>query len=222
MTWSQENVRGEMPSLSTSLLNRVQEMQPDAWSRLTSVFSPIVYRWSRESGLTRADSADIVQEVFIAVARNIATFERQKDKGSFRSWLATITRNKVRDRFRKIQRSVNSVGGTQAFEQLNNLPDKNDLESMDSSPIPLPASQSDELLSQVIDPKQLEFRIPARVLQLVKKNCDQKTWQAFWMTTIKEIPAVDVARQLNLSISSVYQAKSRILRRIRARMEEIP
>ena len=55
MNWSDQRIDGELPSLSSSLLGRVQNMQPEAWNRLTSVFSPIVYRWSRESGLGAAD-----------------------------------------------------------------------------------------------------------------------------------------------------------------------
>lgn len=219
MTTSQDRMGGELPSLSSSLLDRVQKMQPEAWSRLTSVFSPIVYRWSREAGLDAADSADVVQEVFIAVARNVSKFERKKEKASFRSWLATITRNKVRDRFRRIQRGFNARGGTQALEHLNNLAVSEP--SFDDTAI-IAGSVSDEVLSQVIDHQQLETRIPAQVLQLVKANCDQNTWNAFWLTTAKEMPAADVARELGISIASVYQAKSRILRRIRTRMEELP
>ena len=222
MGWSEQRMDGELPSLSSSLLDRVQNMQPEAWSRLTSVFSPIVYRWSRESGLNAADSADVVQEVFIAVARNIPTFARQKEKGSFRSWLATITRNKVRDRFRKIQRGVNAHGGTEAFQRLNSFPAASDSNVEASTSNFQSAEQSDEMLSQVIDHRQLESRISSRVLNLVKENCDQKTWQAFWLTTIKERSAADVAEELKMSIASVYQAKSRILRRIRSQMDELP
>ena len=222
MTWSNERIDGELPSLSSSLLNQVQEMQPEAWSRLTSVFSPIVYRWSRESGLCAADSADIVQDVFVAVARNIPTFERKKEQASFRSWLATITRNKVRDRFRQIHRGAQPRGGTEALDQLNRVPADSETQSTLSGAIPQPEAGSDELLTQVIDPKQLESRIPARVLKIVQENCDAKTWQAFCLTTISERPAAEVAQELGISVSSVYQAKSRVLRRIRARMDELP
>ena len=224
MTWSNERMGGELPSLSSSLLMRVQEMQPEAWSRLTSVFSPIVYRWSRESGLNGADSADVVQEVFVAVARNIPSFERKKNKASFRSWLATITRNKVRDRFRQIQRGTPAYGGTDALQQLNNVAEseQGSRQSFTSGPLAQSNAGSDEVLTQIIDPKQLESRISSRVLKLVKENCDPKTWQAFWLTTVSERPASEVARELEISVSSVYQAKSRILRRIRTRMDELP
>ncbi|MDP6719668.1 MAG: sigma-70 family RNA polymerase sigma factor, partial [Pirellulaceae bacterium] len=62
-------VRGELPSISTTLLVRVQQMQPDAWARLVEVFGPIVYRWCRQSGLSGHDASDVVQEVFASVTR---------------------------------------------------------------------------------------------------------------------------------------------------------
>lgn len=194
-----------LPSLSSSLLVRVQEMQPDAWARMVDVFSPIIYRWARQAGLSGADSADVVQEVFASIARRIASFERQKAKGSFRSWLATITRNQIRDVFRRKQKQPDGRGGSTAMLKMMDAPD--------------PELQDWEATISVAN---LESRLPRRVLEMVRADCDEKTWQAFWRTTIEEKPASQVAEELGLGIASVYQAKSRTLRRLRKRMEEIP
>ena len=194
-----------LPSLSSSLLVRVQEMQPDAWARLVDIFSPIIYRWARQAGLSGADSADVVQEVFASIARHIPSFERQKEKGSFRSWLATITRNQIRDVFRKKKKQPDGRGGSTAMLNMMNAPDP-EMENWEAT----------------ISVENLESRLPERVLKTVRADCDEKIWLAFWKTTIEEKPASRVAEELGLSIASVYQAKSRTLRRIRKRMEEIP
>ena len=191
----------ELPSLSTSLLFRVQRMQPEAWHRLVEVFSPIVYRWGRQAGLSGHDAADVVQDVFASVARGIARFEREKPQGSFRSWLATITRNRIRDSFRRLEKNPLPVGGTDFLSRVENVPDP---------------------LEQSISEVALNRAIPQRVLELVKSECETRTWQAFWKNTIKEESAVDVAAQLNMTVASVYQAKSRVLRRFRQRMTELP
>lgn len=94
-------IQPEHPTLSSSLLDGVQQMNADSWSRLVTTFGPIVYGWCRASGIGESDSPDVVQNVFASVASGICSFQREKDKGSFRSWLATISRNKVRDYFRK-------------------------------------------------------------------------------------------------------------------------
>ncbi len=193
-----------LPSLSSSLLVRVQEMQPDAWARLVDVFSPIIYRWARQSGLSGADASDVVQEVFTSIARRISSFHRQKEKGSFRSWLATITRNQIRDVFRKKQKQPDGHGGSTALGRILDV----------ASP------EADWEAS--ISAAELESRLPQRVLQMVQAECDEKTWQAFWLTAIEERPASAVAEQLGISVASVYQAKSRTLRKLRKRMDEIP
>jgi len=44
--------RRELPTLSSTLLQRVRDMNPDGWNRLVEVFGPIVYRWCRQSGVS--------------------------------------------------------------------------------------------------------------------------------------------------------------------------
>lgn len=198
----------ELPSLSSSLLDRVQQMEPGAWTRLVEVFSPIVYRWARQSGLGQAESSDLVQDVFVAVARNISGFQRQKEQASFRSWLATITRNRVRDYFRRKASQPQAYGGTDAMVQWQNMKQGN---------IP-----SEQQLEKTISLADLDQSVPRRVLELVKQDCDPRTWQAFWQTIVMGDAASDVAQRLNMNVASVYQAKSRVLRRIRKKMDELP
>ena len=204
--------QSEIPTVSSSLLVRVQQMHPDAWARLVEVFSPIVYRWARQANLSGTDSADVVQDVFVAVARNVERFTREKQKASFRSWLATIARNRIRDFYRSKSIHPDGFGGTAALEQFNNIP----AAAQNASFL------SDDELEKSISMTSLSSRIPARVLEIVKDQCDTRTWKAFWMTTLEGISAAVVAEKLEMNVASVYQAKSRVLRRLRQRMDEIP
>lgn len=176
-------------------------MQPDAWAQVVTVFSPIVYRWCRQSGLTTHDSTDVVQEVFSNVARGIGRFERRKAEGSFRSWLATITRNCVRDHHRRHLKEPQASGGTAALLQMN---------------------QVHESLDHSISEANLTESLPRRVLELVESEFEPTTWQAFWLTTVEGFSAAEVAERLALNVASVYQAKSRVLRRFRQRLGELP
>ena len=194
--------RGDLPSVSSSLLDRVREMEPHAWGQLVEVFGPIIYRWCRQSGLRGHDAADVVQDVFAAVARNIGRFERRRESGSFRAWLATITRNRVRDAFRQAARTPQATGGAKGLQQLRDL----QLESLD----------------ETISETRLHSAVPQQVLDLVRAEFEPSTWQAFWQTTIDGRPPRDVGEEMGLSVASVYQAKSRVLRRLRRRLEEIP
>jgi len=188
---------GEHPTASTSLLRGVQKMDGAAWGRLVDTFGGIVYRWCRSSGLRPDDAADVVQEVFVSVARGIDRFERQKPVGSFRSWLATITRNQVRDHFRRQAGREQARGGTGAIVAL-----ERHAEQFDST----------------ICPESIRGSIVQRVLESLRGEFDPKTWTAFWMTTVEGRTTADAAEATGLSAASVYQAKSRILRKLRGRL----
>lgn len=198
-----QSKRSELPTLSSSLLEDVQQMCPDAWRRLVDVFSPIVYGWCRQNGLGRQDASDLSQDVLVAVAGHICNFERRKQEGSFRSWLATITRNRIRDFYRRQKsRPVAAVGGTEAMQRIQQTPDAD--------------------LDHSITEASLNSAVPERVLELVESEFEPKTWQAFWLTTVESLAPSIVAERLEMQLPSVYQAKSRVLRKLRARMSELP
>lgn len=196
----------ELPTLSSFLLSDVKQMRPEAWGRLVSTFGPIVYRWCRSSGVSQDDAADVVQEVFATVARGIVSFERQKEEGSFRAWLATITRSRVRDFFRRKSKGGDAaIGGTAALQRFQAEPLQN--------PAPLEST---------IDSTNMRNEILKSVTESVRAEFEAQTWQAFLLTTVEDKPASAVAEQLGLSVASVYQAKSRVLKKLRQRMSEIP
>jgi RNA polymerase sigma-70 factor, ECF subfamily len=198
---SQSTDPPEHPTVSSLLLGGAKQMDPVAWSRLVSTFGPIVYRWCRSSGIRESDAADVVQEVFASVARGIATFERQKEQGSFRSWLATITRNRVRDHFRRHAQREAAAGGTEALQRLE---------------------QHAESLDSTITPQSAAAAIARQVLQSVQTEFEPSTWNVFCKTVIEGQSTAEVAAATGLSNASIYQAKSRVLRRLRQRLAEMP
>ena len=157
----------------------------------------------------QATGEDIAQEVFLRAYRALRNYdETQCSNLDLRPWLATITRNRVKDFFKKRERHPRGVGGTEALQQFQNVPDHD--------------STSDQELEKSISLASLDRRIPIRLLEIVKAECDPKTWQAFWLTTVMHDSAADVAARLEMQVGNVYQAKSRILARLRKRIEELP
>ena len=57
-------------------------------------------------------------------------------------------------------------------------------------------------------------------LQAVASEVEPKTFQAFQLFVLEEWPTEKVARFLGLSRQSVYQAKSRVIRKLRARLAD--
>lgn len=190
-------------STSLSLLRRVREQDPDAWRTLVDLYGPLVFYWGRRSGLSPADSADILQDVFAAVHVAIARFERDDRTGTFRGWLWTIARNKIRDHFRRTAGEAVASGGTDAGRRLGDVPDRWDEDSAD------PRDQS-ELTAL--------FR---RATDLIRSEFEPRTWQAFWRTVIDERPTDEVAGELGLAPNAVRQYKSRVLRRLRQELGDL-
>jgi RNA polymerase sigma-70 factor (ECF subfamily) len=197
----ESGARGELPTLSSMWLAGAKANDAEAWHRLVDTFGPIVYRWCRVSGVSESESPDVVQDVFAAVARGIEPFQREKPEGSFRSWLATITRNKVRDHFRQLAKRQEAVGGTDALVRLQ---------------------QQAEELASTICPQSMQSPLVRQALEQVRAEFEPATWDAFWLTTIERKSAADVSEAVGISVASVYQSKSRILRRLRQHLSRIP
>ena len=188
----------EHPTLSSMLLAQVQQMDSQGWDRLVQIFGPIIYRWCRTAGIDNSDAPDIVQEVFASIVRGFPDFRRLKETGSFRCWLATITRNCIRDHFRK-QTLEKAAGGTAGLTRLQKQVQLHESTTF-TDHVRSPG------LRQVLDEIQAEFEV--------------FTWDAFWMTVVDGCPAKEVADLTGMSPASVYQAKSRVLRRLRQRLAE--
>jgi RNA polymerase sigma-70 factor (ECF subfamily) len=187
--------RSESPgSTAPSLMQQVKARDPRSWQRLVNLYGPLIYSWSRRSGLQASDAADIVQEVFRAVATHIGGFERTKG-GSFRAWLATITRNKIHDHWRRRANAPAAAGGSEAQGRLLQLPAEESGDSADGS------GDMGGLLRVA--------------LELIRSEFEERSWQAFWRVTVEGRLPSEVAAELAMSLNGVYVAKSRILRRLR-------
>lgn len=187
---------------SPSLLLRVKQREPEAWARLSQIYGPLVYQWSRRCGLSAEDSADIVQEVFGMLARKIDGFRRERPEDTFRGWLWTVARNKVRDHVRRTQDRPSADGGTIAYERLQQL--------ADDAPEPW---DDDEQRSMT------EQGVVGRALALIKTEFEPTTWQAFWIATVDQRTTDEIAVSLGITKQAVRQAKYRVLRRLREEMD---
>jgi RNA polymerase sigma-70 factor, ECF subfamily len=189
---------GESPgSTSLGLLERIKALDQVAWERMVSLYSPLVYRWCRQAGLQAADAADVGQEVFRSVARKIGDFRREREGDTFRGWLRTITRNKIRDSFRRKRTELAGAGGSEAQERLLQAQSA----VWDESDNPCDEGE-----------RKILYR---RAVELVHKEFAERTWQAFWRVAVDEHRPADVAAALGMSVNAVYLAKSRVLRRLR-------
>ncbi len=191
---------GDIGSTSTTLIREAKQHVPEGWQKLIDRYGPLVYGWCRETGLQESDSADVMQEVFQAVMKSIDGFQRDRPDDSFRGWLWTITRNKVRDFHRRNSTRPQAFGGTDYQERVHQMPDP--FESLSES---LPGTPENGFVRSALDQIRPEF--------------EEHNWKAFWRLTIDGDRSAEIAADLGMTANAVRQAKYRVLRRLRRAIE---
>ena len=190
---------------SLTLLERVRTEDERAWEQLVLIYGPLVYDWCRHQGLQAADSADMLQEVFRAVWRKIGDFRRDRAGDSFRGWLWTIARNKIRDHCRARDAQPKAIGGTNALRRWQDI-----------------AGTEEQLFKEATRNSSGSFDSPIRRgLELVKSEFRMTTWQAFWQVAVEGRLTADVASDLGISKNAVRLAKSRVVRRLREKFGDV-
>jgi len=190
---------------SRSLLVKARHNEPEAWSRLIDLYSPLVGAWCRLSNVNEQDIGDLVQEIFTAVARSLDRFRKEQPDDTFRGWLRTITQNKVRDYYRRRAGEPTAAGGTEAFLRLAQVVD--------------PLGVDDEERVSAEDPAFAE--VIERALTSIRGEFEPRTWQAFWSVVVEGRTAAEAATELKMQPGNVRVAKSRVLVRLRRELGDV-
>ncbi len=191
----------EAPVTQPSLLIRLGDKQDTvAWAQFVEVYAPLVYGFARKHGMQDADAADLTQEVMRAVAGAISRLEYDPRRGTFRSWLFTVVRNKFRNYLSNKTRKQMTSGGSSVQELLEAQPDRVDA------------------LEEQWD-HEYDQRVFSWAVDRVKGSFTEKTWQAFWQVSVEGKNARDVAANVGISVGAVYIAKSRVLARLKEQIQ---
>lgn len=184
------------PHTRDSLIVRIADATDnDAWGQFVSIYEPVVYRIARGKGLQDADARDLVQHVMSSVSRSIDRWQPDSDRASFRTWLHRVANNAIVDFVRR-RKPDDGQGGTAFLQSLENQPDHD-----------LIAEREWEIAH-----RREVFRWAAR---RIRREFTDSTWAAFALTTIDDTSPAEAANQLNMSVGSIYTARSRVMRRLK-------
>jgi RNA polymerase sigma factor (sigma-70 family) len=193
----------QAPLTRPSLLVRLRNFQDhDAWAQFVNLYAPVVYGFLRKAGLQDADAADLTQACLYQIAARVDRLVYDPGRGTFRGWLFTIVRNKLRD-FRDQPHRLYQGSGDTGMHRL-----------MEVQPAPE---------TQDADVWEGEYRrgLFAWAAEQVRPQVQETTWQAFWQSTTQGKPEAEVAKALGLSVAAVYLAKSRVMARLRNLIREV-
>lgn len=186
----------------SSLLMRVKDVRDQqAWKEFVEVYAPIIYRFALARGLQDADASDLTQHVLAGLTTGLQQFDYDRERGAFRSWLFKVTQNELRKSLRHHPCQPAGTGDTNHQIMLEQWPSLEDAE---------------DDWNREHQRRLFEWAAPR-----VRKRCQESTWKAFWEVVVNQRSASEVARQLGISVGSVYVAKKRILMKLKAEIDEI-
>jgi len=176
-----------------TLLARISDSSdPAAWSEFCAQYEEMIRAFARRQGMVGSDSDDIVQDVLMALTKAMPGFEYNPAKGKFRSYLKTVV---VRAIIRKRER----YAGDARTQDLNE-------ESR--------AAASDASLDTVWEEewRQQHLRRAMRQTEAEFNATDIGCFRAY---VLEGAETEDVAKRFDVSPGQVYNAKHRILGRLR-------
>jgi RNA polymerase sigma-70 factor (ECF subfamily) len=190
----------DSPLTRASLLVQLRDGKNHAaWQEFVKLYGPVVYGFARKRGLQDADAADLMQDVMRSVSAAIARLDYDRNQGTFRGWLFTISRNKIFNFLsaRRIRPQGSGDSGTNRL--LDSQPD--DRESADTWEL------------------EYQRRLASLAMERIQSEFQEKSWKAFWLTAVEGQAAGEVAKQIGLSPGAIYVAKSRVLARLKEEVE---
>jgi RNA polymerase sigma-70 factor (ECF subfamily) len=133
----------------------------------------------------------------LAIYRTRDVFRFDPKRGRFRDWLFGIVRNTIARRRRSPADRLAGRGGEENAATLENRAEDS-------------ADRPDEQWEM-----SFEISVLGAMLDVVRREVSPRVYQAFELSTLHQLPAVEVAMLTGQTRSAVYQAKSRVMRQLR-------
>jgi RNA polymerase sigma-70 factor (ECF subfamily) len=183
-----------------TLIQRLKDTDNEgAWKEFYDFYWQLITGWAQRFGCSPAKADDVFQETMVCLLRQIASFEYDPARGSFRSYLKTIVKGRCYDLFRKESRYIAVSESGSENEQLN-------------SSLDILSQESSEFISLEDDNIWLSSLVH-QALRRVYGKIDQQTYKSFCMYVLDGYSVDEVSRKLgNLRTGTIYQQKSRMLK----------
>lgn len=170
-----------------------------AWREFYDRYAPIIGGFCRKMGAQSHEIPDVVQDVMLGFFAVTPTFEYDPGKGRFRGYLKTCT-------WRALQRRAGNdlqISGRS-------------LDKVDPADIAVETAWAD-----VWESEKLREALELVRIRYLARPDKARTFRAFEMYVLLDRSAESVAGELQITIGSVHQAKSRISKALKAALLEI-
>ncbi len=193
----------DTPTTRPSLLVRLRNFQDQqSWEEFYAIYQPLIMRMARNQGFQDADAAELTQEVLLAMASAIDRWDPNPQRGSFRGWLFRVARNLMINWLAYRRKHPTAAGNSDIHKLLAEQPDPH---------------QED---SAVFD-REYKRQAFAWAAEQIRRDFKEITWRAFWLTSVENQGVAEVAKKLEISTGAVYIARSRVMARLRKKIETL-
>lgn len=165
-----------------------------AWSQFYKLYEPIISGYARSMGLRPDEARDIVQDVIVGFFAVQPRFVYDPSKGRFRGYLKVCTIHAIR----RLARQGPIINGG------DDIPDPVDHNAQDAW-----------------DQEWERQRLVLAIERLRASHGDSAAFRAFEAVVLRSQDPAAVAKELGVSRDVVYQAKSRMLARLRLALDEV-
>ncbi len=189
-----------MSTTRKTLLHRVRDSSDRAaWEEFFELYAPLLESYARAHGLTRSDAEEVRDQCLEVVARRMPSFEYERERGSFKIWLARIARGKVIDLLRRRERRGDA-----------------ELETDEPTALADPEPGPDELWERHWRREHLRH-----CLREAKRVEPEDSFRVFELLLLEELSVPEVCAQTGWNANQVYKAKARVLKRVREMLERL-
>ncbi len=178
-----------------------------AWENLVRRYNRKIYNICYRFTGSADEAEDLTQEVFIKVYRNLDNFDASR--GSFMTWMATMTRNLLVDHFRKTrqERATDSLDAAPGEEE-DSLTLASQLQATGPSPDSLVQSrQTQQMVQQALQKLSPELR-EAVILRDLQDMDYREIAQAL------RVPEGTVKSRINRGRTELARVLSRMYRQV--------
>jgi RNA polymerase sigma-70 factor (ECF subfamily) len=185
---------------TSTILSRLRANDATAWSLFVDRFRQPIIRFCQRSGLSNHDAEDVAQETLAAFASGYRDGKYDRQRGRLSGWLFGIAYHQIlRERQRQAQRAKTAAQvATSGFWEV--LPDE---------------TEAAELWDL-----QWEQSLLQECINLARSDFEPTTIRAFELSVQGQQPAAAVSEALGVPVKTIYNAKHRVLRRIRELREQ--
>ncbi|HRQ73483.1 MAG TPA: sigma-70 family RNA polymerase sigma factor [Phycisphaerales bacterium] len=187
---------------TTTILHDLRDARNDrAWERFVNRFRDPLVAFARRSGLSQADADDAAQETLVELARSLRDGRYDRDKGRLSAWLFGIARRCVLRHRQREARSRERTTDDDAMRAIEQPTDEKPVEDLWNT--------------------EWERWAWTACLERARAEFEPATLRAFLLAVQSDRAADSIAEELRVPVKAVYNAKHRVLKRLRELRDEL-